>query len=265
MRGETSPAPIYEGSDGVIAWMLDGPDADYVVPLPDPGEAKRAILDTFTKAYSAEYQSQALIDLARRLRERIPDLATVASVLIRTSHHTHDVIGTGAEDPQKMDPDATRETLDHSIMYIMAVALEDGTWHHERSYAPERAHRPSTVELWHKISTVEDAEWTRRYHATDPAEQAFGGRVEITLSDGTVVADELAVADAHPLGAAPFARADYIAKFRTLADGIVAADEQERFLDLAGRVAELTPDEVRGLTLTVPPERLPDSGPGGIF
>jgi 2-methylcitrate dehydratase len=34
MRGETSPSPIYEGEDGVIAWMLDGPDASYEVPLP---------------------------------------------------------------------------------------------------------------------------------------------------------------------------------------------------------------------------------------
>ena len=35
MRGQTSPVPIYEGEDGVIAWMLDGPDASYTVPLPD--------------------------------------------------------------------------------------------------------------------------------------------------------------------------------------------------------------------------------------
>ena len=29
-----------------------------------------------------------------------------------------------------MDPNASRETLDHSIMYIFAVALEDADWHH---------------------------------------------------------------------------------------------------------------------------------------
>ena len=33
-----------------------------------------------------------------------------------------------------MDPYASRETLDHSIMYIFAVALEDGDWHHIKSY-----------------------------------------------------------------------------------------------------------------------------------
>ena len=38
MRGETSPSPIYEGEDGVIAWLLDGKDASYDVPLPAAGE-----------------------------------------------------------------------------------------------------------------------------------------------------------------------------------------------------------------------------------
>jgi 2-methylcitrate dehydratase len=86
----------------------------------------------------------------------------VRNIVIHTSRHTHNLIGTGANDPQKMDPKASRETLDHSIMYIFAVALEDGAWHHEYSYAPERANLPETIALWHKISTVEDPEWTRR-------------------------------------------------------------------------------------------------------
>lgn len=59
MRGQTSPVPIYEGEDGVIAWMLDGPDARYEVPLPAADEAKRGTLDTYTKEHSAEYQAQA--------------------------------------------------------------------------------------------------------------------------------------------------------------------------------------------------------------
>ncbi|MBT3534291.1 MAG: MmgE/PrpD family protein, partial [Rhodospirillaceae bacterium] len=118
MRGEGAPSPIYEGEDGVIAWMLSGPDASYTIPLPEPGEAKKAILDSFTKEHSAEYQSQALIDLAFRMRDKIDDFDAIDNLVIPTSHHTHYVIGTGAGDPQKMDPTASRETLDHSIMYI---------------------------------------------------------------------------------------------------------------------------------------------------
>src|ERR1700712_2991847 len=156
MRGEGAPSPIYEGEDSVVAWMLDGPQAHYVVPLPAPGEAKRAIMDSYTKEHSAEYQSQALIDLAFRMRESITNFDAIEKIVIHTSHHTHYVIGTGANDPQKMDPKASRETLDHSIMYIFAVALQDGTWHHVDSYAPKRAARADTVKLWHKIETTED-------------------------------------------------------------------------------------------------------------
>ena len=265
LRGEGSPSPIYEGEDGFVAWLLGGPGAEYQVPLPEKGEAKRAILDTYTKAHSAEYQSQALIDLARRLGPRIGDLAQVREIVIHTSHHTHYVIGTGANDPQKMDPKASRETLDHSIMYIFAVALQDGGWHHERSYAPERASRPDTVALWRKIRTVEDPAWTVRYHATDPALKAFGGRIVVTLANGRTLEDEIAVADAHPLGAHPWRRPDYIAKFRLLTESVVPPAEQERFLATVERLPALKSDELCGLSFTVDPARLNMGSKPGIF
>lgn len=267
MRGEGSPAPIWEGEDGVIARLLSGPEHTYQVPLPAPGEPKLAILDSYTKEHSAEYQSQAPIDLARRMRSRIGDLDQIATIVLHTSHHTHVVIGTGSNDPQKFDPDASRETLDHSVMYIFAVALQDGEWHHERSYAPERAHRPDTIELWHKISTVEDPEWTRRYHSNDPAEKAFGAKAVVTLKSGEVIVDELAVADAHPLGARPFHRAQYRDKFTGLADCVIADAEQERFLTVADGLAAMRPGSLDALNLRVEQVVLDKAPtiPSGIF
>ncbi len=262
LRGEGAPSPIYEGEDSVIAWLLDGPEAHYQVPLPGPGEAKRAILDSYTKEHSAEYQSQALIDLAFRMREQIDDLEKIQKIVIHTSHHTHYVIGTGANDPQKMDPKASRETLDHSIMYIFAVALQDGTWHHVDSYAPKRAARPDTVALWHKIETTEDPEWTRRYHSTDPNELSFGGRVEIFLEDGSKVVEELAVANAHPMGAKPFERADYIRKFETLTDGIISTRESNRFLEAVQDLAKLPAGELYRLNVALPAGTLTIGKPG---
>lgn len=266
MRGQTSPTPIYEGEDGVIAWLLDGPDAHYEVPLPEAGEAKHGILDTYTKEHSAEYQAQAWIDLARKLHNENPDLGAenIASIVIHTSHHTHFVIGSGANDPQKYDPTASRETLDHSIPYIFTVALQDGEWHHERSYSPERAGRADTVALWNRVTTTEDPEWTRRYHSTDPAEKAFGGRVEIALVDGSQIIDEIAVADAHPLGARPFGREQYIAKFRALAADVLDPAEIERFLSLVQRLPELAAGELGGLTITATAGLL-QPGPKGLF
>jgi len=269
MRGQTSPVPIYEGEDGVIAWLLDGPDAAYEVPLPEAGEAKRAILDTYTKEHSAEYQAQAWIDLARKLHGEHPEAAdpnNVKSVLIKTSHHTHYVIGSGANDPQKYDPTASRETLDHSIPYIFTVALQDGTWHHVDSYSPQRAGRADTVELWHKVTTEEDPEWTRRYHSLDIAEKAFGGSVEITLNDGTIITDEIAVADAHPLGARPFAREQYINKFRTLATGLVDEAEIDRFIAAAENLENLGAGELDQLNIVAAAGIIdPAVAPKGLF
>ncbi|NOX95147.1 MAG: MmgE/PrpD family protein [Alphaproteobacteria bacterium] len=275
MRGEGAPSPIYEGEDSVISYVLDGRTArdrgespyepTYHVPMPGKGEAKRAILETYTKEHSAEYQSQALIDLAFRMGKEIGDFDKVKSIVLHTSHHTHYVIGTGAGDPQKMDPNSSRETLDHSIMYIFAVALQDGEWHHEKSYAPERAQRADTVRLWHKVSTVEDPEWTRRYHSRDPNEKAFGARVVVTMEDGKVIEDELGIANAHPFGARPFARPEYIKKFKTLTDHILEASESARFLDLVQKLPNLTAEQVRLLNPVAPEGYLIENGLKGIF
>ena len=206
LRGEKSPAPIYEGEDSVIAWFLDGPSAEYKVCLPEKGEVKRAILESYTKEYSAEYQAQALIDLAFDMRKEIPDLNAIKEITIHTSHHTHYVIGTGSGDREKQDPKGSRETLDHSITYIFAVALEDGKWHHIDSYLPERAQRPDTIRLWHKIKTKEDKKWTDLYHHQNHAEKCFGGKVEIVFQDGSRKTAERKRAKAHPAGEKPFKR-----------------------------------------------------------
>jgi 2-methylcitrate dehydratase len=166
------------------------------------------------------------------------------------------VIGTGAGDPQKMDPNSTRETLDHSIMYIFAVALQDGKWHHVNSYSKERATRPDTVELWHKIRTLEDPQWTQWYHETDPNKKRFGGRVEIVFKNGEKLVDELGVANAHPAGAKPFARKDYIRKFDELTEGIITKEERNRFITLAENLVTLTAAQVQELNVQVSLDKL---------
>jgi 2-methylcitrate dehydratase len=236
--------------------LLDGKDSNYEIYLPEKGEEKRAILETFTKEHSAEYQSQALIDLAFRMREEIEDFQTIEDVLIETSHHTHYVIGTGANDPQKFDPRASRETLDHSIMYIFSVALEDGTWHHVDSYTQERANRPKTIELWKKVRTIEDHKWTLKYHSQDPNKKAFGAKIIITFNDGTQLIDEMERANAHPAGARPFKRQDYIKKFNMLTDDLISNEESERFLDLVQNLPDLTPDDIKLLNVVMDKEKL---------
>ena len=257
--GERAPSPIYEGGDAVIATLLGGPETEYSVPLPEAGEPLRLIMRSYTKEHSAEYQAQALIDIGFELHARRIDLEAVREVVVHTSHHTHNVIGTGADDPQKMDPDASRETLDHSAMYILAVAWEDGCWHHEASYTSERAHRDSTVRLWRKIRTEEEVEWTRAYLDPDPRKKRFGAEVVVHLEGGARIVERLDNPNAHYLGARPFQRAHYVEKLRTLAAGLAEDRELERFLALVDDLLDLGPAQIGGLNLAAAPEMLEDS------
>ena len=152
-------------------------------------------------------------------------------------------------------------------MYIFAVALQDGTWHYINSYRLERASRSDTVRLWHKISTVEDPSWTRRYHDPDPDKKAFGAKVVIFFKSGEIIEDEIAVANAHPAGAKPFERPDYIRKFDTLTNGIIDSSERGRFIDMVQELPDLNADDIKLLNVQVPLDRLKNNARDqrGIF
>ena len=265
MRGEDAPSPIYEGEDSIIARILDGKSARYFVPLPKINEQKKAILETYTKEYSAEYQSQALIDIAKILNKKISNLNNIKKIDIYTSHHTHYVIGTGANDPQKMDPNASRETLDHSIMYIFAVALEDADWHHVKSYTKKRSNKKSTIKLWKSIKTHEDKKWTKKYHNPDPKKKAFGAKVIVTMNNGKKISESLERADAHPYGARPFKRINYVNKFLTLTKGILNKKESDRFLKTVQRLKSLKSGQLDKLNITVKKNQLKKNFKKGIF
>ena len=265
MRGEGAPSPIYEGEDSVIARILDGKKALYKIPLPKKNEEKKAILETYTKEYSAEYQAQALIDIAKKLNKKIPNLNQIKKIDIYTSHHTHYVIGTGANDPQKMDPKSSRETLDHSIMYIFAVALEDADWHHIKSYTKSRAARKSTIKIWHSIKTHEDKKWTKKYHDPNPKNKSFGAKVIVTLKNGKRLSEELDKADAHPYGARPFKRENYINKFLTLTENIISKNESNRFLKTVQNLRKLKSGQLNKLNIEIKKSKLKRNLKRAIF
>ena len=265
MRGEGAPSPIYEGEDSVIARILGGKKALYKVPLPKKNHEKKAILETYTKEYSAEYQAQALIDIAKKLNKKINNLNEIKKIDIFTSHHTHYVIGTGANDPQKMNPNASRETLDHSIMYIFAVALEDGNLHHIKSYTKSRAKQKSTIRIWHLIKTHEDKKWTKKYHDPKPKNKSFGAKTVVTLKNGRKIIESLNRADSHPYGARPFKRDNYINKFLILTKNIISKKESDRFLITVQKLIKLKVGQLDKLNIEIKKTKLKRNYKKGIF
>jgi 2-methylcitrate dehydratase len=105
------------------------------------------------------------------------------------------------------------------------------------------------VDLWRKVVTVEDEEWNCRFDAAAPLDKHHGARAVITFADGRALAEELAVADSHPRGAAPWGKADYSRKFNDLTAQYVSPGEGARFLDAAFRAKDLSATELSTLGL----------------
>ena len=159
-------------------------------------------------------------------------------------------MGSGSNDKEKYSPEASRETLDHSAMYIFAVALEDGEWHHEKSYTEKRKKRKETVDLWNKIETFESDEWNKKYYdVSDPLKKAQGAKVEIILNNNDKITDQLDYANAHPKGKTPFVRKNYINKMQKLFKNIVEEKEEKRFLNLIDNLSNLNQDDVKKLNV----------------
>ncbi len=259
MHGLKGPNPVYEGEDSIIRRFLDGKtdaNATYKIELAEAGkDTLRNILMTYPKEHAFEYQGQAIIDLALELRAQLPkkpdgapDWSQIQGIVLETSFHTDHVIGTGANDPQKIDPDSPRGTLDHSIMFAIARSMQLGRWD-EDVYSIAAHEKEELRSAMAKIQTKEVAKWEEKYHSTDPKEQAFGGKIIITLADGKVIADEKACANAHPLGKTPWKRPDYIGKLTKLTKEILSESARNAFLAAADaleklpttRLAELIP------------------------
>ena len=104
MRGEGAPSPAYEGEDGFIAWLLGGPKAEYTVPLPENGEPKHAILDTYTK--ELEEGQPVVLDppAVGRLGElQVPVLAIVGLLDLPATSTTASMLVDGAPNARRID------------------------------------------------------------------------------------------------------------------------------------------------------------------
>ena len=251
IRGEKGPSPVWEGDYGIVPILLHKENENIEINLPEKNAPRAGILSTFTKEHSAGYHGNSIIDVAFLLREKIKNLQEIKKINIYSKKYTHIVMGSGSNDPEKYSPEASRETLDHSAMYIFAVALEDGFWHHETSYSNERKQNPETVKLWRKIETFEDPEFNRKYYdERDPLKKVQGAKIEIIMNDETKIIEQLDFANAHPNGKNPFGRNEYIDKMQPLINGFVSQQEELRFINLISNLEKLDSNEIQNLNLT---------------
>ena len=221
--GMEGPPEPFEGRAGLFeqvtgALQLDGfGDGRAGVPF--------KITDTSIKYFPAQIHTQAGAAMALELRDEF-DLDDLERVRIETYRVA---VRNAAGEPQKWDP-KTRETADHSLPYVVAVALTDGALT-SASFDEKRIGDPLLRPLMRKIEVSEDPEATRNY----PAQQR--ARMEIELRSGR----RLTRAADYPKGHSqnPLTDKELERKFLGLTSGVLSQARQASLLKCLWQFDEL--------------------------
>ena len=228
-RGITGPAAVFEGNKGFIE-TIAGP-----FEIGWEHEDLERVRRTFLKRYNAEIHSQSALEALLELREtHALDPAQVERIELETFQVAYDIIG-GGEEGGKTEI-ATKEEADHSLPYLLAVALLDGQVLPEQ-FAPERIVAADVQELLRRVDVRPAADLSARF----PAEHAC--RLHLHLADGaTLAADKF---DYEGFLTRPMRWEQAREKFERLAADAV---EPELAAELAEAVAALDELQTRDLT-----------------
>ena len=193
-KGFTGPFQPFQGEMGFLRQLLGVEDFDSAPfrPLED-GAPPTRILDTYIKRWPVEYHAQSAVDIAVELRRQLGSAdsadaveSAVESVHIDTFGVAYEII---AMDPEKWAP-KTRETADHSMPYIVAVALLDGSVD-SGSFSDERLADPWVRSILGKTTLRMDPELDRGYPEGIP------NRITVTTADGRTLVGEQSYPRGH--------------------------------------------------------------------
>jgi 2-methylcitrate dehydratase len=117
-KGMTGPEEVFEGKAG----FLNSTGIHFEIrPFADSADTYR-IMKARLKAFPSGYFSQSAIEAILNLRSQIPDLDDVKEIRLQTFPAGYEVMGSGEANWQP----ETRESADHSLPFVMAVALMEG-------------------------------------------------------------------------------------------------------------------------------------------
>ena len=177
-RGITGPLEVFEGEKG----FMDAVSGYF--ELNWDAENLERVTRTILKKYNAEIHSQSVLEavLDLRAREGLAG-AEVERVEVDVFDVAYRIIGGGEEGDKHVV--STKEEADHSLPYLVAVALLDGEVTPEQ-YQPARVRRSDVQGLLRRVTVRPDEGFSRRFPAEMPC------RVRIVLHDGRVLTQELA-------------------------------------------------------------------------
>jgi 2-methylcitrate dehydratase len=228
-RGVTGPKYVIEGSFGLAQAL------DRSIHI----EWEQAKLDCFDrlslKSYNSAVPTQSAIFCILELHKMHPfDPADIVSIEADVVQTTYDYTGGGRFGPKSNVH--TKEDADHSLPYLLAVALLDGDVQ-PAQLNPERIAKQDAQNLLRKVSVRPDKSLTASY----PAD--FRSRVTVQLKSGQSFSHE--VSDYPGFPTRPFTWEEISAKFDKLVTGHVG-DQLSR--DIKNAVRSLEYIQVSDLT-----------------
>jgi 2-methylcitrate dehydratase len=226
-EGITGPSPVFEGEMGFFNQVSGRFQLD--VKSFGAKDRRFRLEDTFLKFYPAEYHAQTAIWAALDLRKKIEGdpLNRIAHVGIETHEAGYSILG---RDTEKWAPE-TRETADHSLPYIVTMALLEGRIDNE-TYAARKLKDPEVREFMKKVIVKEDRALTEAYPGSIP------NRVTVKLDDGTTLAEQVDDPRGHPRN--PMTEEEIEQKFRLLVSGVLKGPQVEKVLKFVRTVEKQT-------------------------
>jgi len=175
------------------------------------GEDERpfAIERTNFKFFAAEYHAQAPLAMALALRGNVR-AEEIEAIEVQIYAMAYSEIGS---EPAKWDP-RTRETADHSLPYMLAVALQDGRLT-PASFEPKRYLDPSLRPLMNRIRVAESPELTRHFP------QELRSQIDVLTRSGQRFTERATYPKGHSRN--PMTAADVETKFRDLSTDVLGA------------------------------------------
>ena len=230
-EGITGPLEVFEGNKGFMDAVAGRFEIDWSM------ENLEAVNRTILKKYNAEIHSQTAIECMLTLRNldgvRAED---VDSINVNIFDVAYKIIGGGEEGEKKLV--RTKEEADHSLPYILSVALLDSVVGPEQ-YLPQRITRSDVQALLRKVQVKPSKEFSNKFPQAMPCE------ITVHLKDGKTVTR--AVDDYEGFLTRPISMAQAAKRFFTLTSTFIDQDRKKRIVDAVSQLEQLKIRELMDL------------------
>jgi 2-methylcitrate dehydratase len=228
-EGITGPMEVFEGNKGFMDAIAGRFDVNW------QEEKLDLVQKTILKKYNSEIHSQSAVDCILKLRARGLKPENVDLMEVRIFDVAFNIIGGGEEGEKKTIE--TKEEADHSLPYILAVALLDGTVG-PAQYTPQRINSSDVQDLLQRINVKPDPEFSAQFPSSVPCE------IKVQTKDGKTLQEK--TTNYEGFFTRPMSWETASEKFSSLAKSRVRSDLQKEIIQT---VADLDNIKIRELTV----------------